>query len=267
MAYVGVHIPAGYKVEIETTAGSGTYTDLGVTMADGSLSISYDSVKVTGSRAEGLMNFIKNMSAEAVFSLAQIELSNVHKLMSGATAYAAVAASPVSTTDSYLGSAWAVSTFIPFAHQNGAGTVPSSITVESPINTPLVLDTDYMVVQDEGGKWGILFIDTVAVDPTNTMEINYTYTPSASRTLSMGSASVDIAARALKLSKELDTGKWFTVTLYAAVNTSGLTFSFPRYDADEPAVLEVTMTGQLDTTRTDLDQLLKIEDQYAVSNI
>ena len=267
MAYVGVHIPAGYKVEIETTAGGGTYTDLGVTMSDGSLSVSYDQVKVTGSRAEGLMNFLKNMTAEASFTLAQIELSNIHKLMSGATAYAAVAASPVATTDGYLGGAWAVDTFIPFMNQTGSGAVPTSITVESPIGTALTLDTDYMVVQNENGKWGILFIDTVDVDPANTMEINYTYTPSSARTLSMGSASVDIAARALKISKQLDTGKWFTVTLYAAVNTSGLTFSFPRYDVDEPAVLEVTMTGQLDTTRTDLDQLLKIEDQYAVTDI
>lgn len=267
MAYVGVHIPAGYKVEIETTAGSGTYTDLGVTMADGSLAISYDSVKVTGSRAEGLMNFLKNMTAEASFSLAQIELSNVHKLMSGATAYAPVAGDATAATDSYAANGWAVEKFIPFKNQNGAGTVPTSITVESPLSTVLTNDTDYIICQDANGKWGVMFIDTVAVDPTNAMEINYTYTPSASRTLSMGSASVDIAARALKMSKQLDTGKWFTVTLYAAVNTSGLTFSFPRYDVDEPAVLEVTMTGQLDTTRTDLDQLLKIEDQYATTDI
>ena len=55
--------------------------------------------------------------------------------------------------------------------------------------------------------------------------------------------------------------------IYAAVNTSGLTFSLPRYDEDEPASLEITMTGQLDTTRSDLDQLFKIEDEFGITDI
>lgn len=268
MAYTAVHMPVGYKVEIETTAGGGVYTDLGVTMNDGTIALTYDTVKTTGSRAEALLNLFKNMSIEATFSLAQQELSNLHKLMSGSTAYASVAAAPVAATKTYAIAGWAFAKFIPFEHQNGAGTVPASISVESPNSTVLTLNTDYSIVQDANSKWGIILIDTAAVDPaTNALEVNYTYTPSASRTLSMGSASVDVAARALRISKELDTGKWWTMTIYAAVNTSGLTFSLPRYDADDIAVQEITMTGQLDVTRSDLDQLFKIEDQYGIADI
>lgn len=267
MAYTSVHLPVGYKVEIETTPGSGTFTDLGVTMNEGSLNFTYDAIKVTGSRAEGVLNFFKNMSLEASFSLLQQELSNIHKLMSGATDYSVVDGTPVSATDSYAIGDWSPERFYPFAHQNGAGTVPASITVESPLATVLTDDTDYVIGQDGNGKWGIFFIDTVAVDPANAMEINYTYTPSASRTLSAGSSSVDISTRVMKISKELDTGKWWTMTVYAAVNTSGLSFSLPRYDSDEPSVLEVTMTGQLDTTRTELDKLFSISDSFGVTDI
>ena len=267
MAYTSVHLPVGYKVEIETTPGSGTFTDLGVTMNEGSLNFTYDAIKVTGSRAEGVLNFFKNMSLEASFSLLQQELSNIHKLMSGATAYDTVDGTPVAATDSYAANGWAAKKFYPFAHQNGDGTVPASVTVESPLTTVLTKDADYVIGQDGNGKWGIFFIDTMAVNPTKAMGINYTYTPAASRTLSAGSSSVDITTRVMKISKELDTGKWWTMTIYAAVNTSGLSFSLPRYDSDEPSVLEVTMTGQLDTSRTELDKLFSITDQFGVTDI
>lgn len=267
MAYTSVHLPVGSKVEIETTAGSGTFTDLGVTMNDTTVNFTYDSIKTTGSRGEPLKNYIKNMSVEAAFSLVQQELSNIHKLMSGATAYDTVDGTPVAATDSYLANAWVAEKFYPFANQNGDGTVPASITVECPLATVLTNDTDYVIGQDGNGKWGVFFIDTVAVDPTKAMEINYTYTPSASRTLSAGSASIDIAARAMKVSAELDTGKWWIMEIYAAVNTSGLSFSLPRYDSDDLSLLEVTMTGQLDTNRTSLDQLFKITDQYGITDI
>lgn len=267
MAYTSVHLPVGYKVEIETTPGSGTFTDLGVTMNEGSLNFTYDAIKVTGSRAEGVLNFFKNMSLEASFSLLQQELSNIHKLMSGATDYSVVDGTPVSATDSYAIGGWSPERFYPFAHQNGDGTVPASITVESPLATVLTNDTDYVIGQDGNGKWGVFFIDTMAVDPANAMEINYTYTPAASRTLSAGSSSVDITTRVMKISKELDTGKWWTMTIYAAVNTSGLSFSLPRYDSDEPSILEVTMTGQLDTSRSELDKLFSISDSFGITDI
>lgn len=267
MAYTSVHLPVGYKVEIETTPGSGTFTDLGVTMNEGSLNFTYDAIKVTGSRAEGVLNFFKNMSLEASFSLLQQELSNIHKLMSGATDYSVVNDTPVAATDSYDAAAWAAEKFYAFEHQSGDGTVPTSITVECPLLTTLTEDTDYIVMQDSSGKWGVYFIDTVATDPTKAMEINYTYTPSASRTLTAGSSSVDISTRVMKISKELDTGKWWTMTVYAAVNTSGLSFSLPRYDSDEPSVLEVTMTGQLDTTRSELDKLFSISDSFGITDI
>ena len=265
MAYTSVHLPVGYKVEIETTPGSGTFTDLGVTMNEGSLNFTYDAIKVTGSRAEGVLNFFKNMSLEASFSLLQQELSNIHKLMSGATAYASVPGTLVTGyVQTIMANAWARETFIPFERQQGAGTVPLAIVVTNPGN--LVLGTDYTIIKDESGKWGIVVIAARGV-LTNNLVITYNYTPSAARTLSAGSSSVDVTTRVMKISKLLDTGKEWIMTIYAAVNSSGLSFSLPRYDADEPSVLEVTMTGQLDTTRTDLDQLFKITDQYGITDI
>jgi hypothetical protein len=266
MAYNCVHLPAGYKVEIETTAGSGTYTDLGVTMADGSLSWTYDTGKITGSRAEPIKNYYKNMKMEAAFSLAQLDLANIDKLMGGATAYTAQAGTPVAgATYTLVANGWAFDTFYPFPHQQYNGVVPTSISADN--GGAIAEQTDYFVMQDDAGVWGFMVIDTAATATTVNLVVTYSYTPATSRTLTGGSASVDITARAMKMSKELDTGKWWTMTIYAAVNTAGLNFSLPRYDADDISTLEVTMEGQLDTTRSDLDQLFSIVDQYGATGI
>ena len=269
MAYNNVHLPVGYEVAVQTDPTvAGVYTDLGVTMDDGELTVAYDELKVTGSRAEGLIRAFKNMSVEVSATLAQIELSNLDKLMSGATAYAAVAAAPAAaSTDTYAIAGWAKAKFIPFLNQNGAGTVPASISVESPASTTLTLDTDYSVIQNENGLWGVIMLDTVAVVPaSNALEINYTHTPSASRGLTMGSASVSITPRSFRIRKLLATGKYFTVIIYSAVNTAGLTLSFPRYDNDTVTTLPITIRGECDVTRTDKDQLLSIVDQYGIVN-
>jgi hypothetical protein len=266
MAYTSVHLPVGYKVEVETTAGSGTYTDLGVTMNEGTLNFTYDAVKVTGSKAENVLNFFKNMQLEASFTLLQQELSNIHKLMSGATTYAVVAGTPVvGATQTLVANAWDYKKFYAFEHQQGAGTVPSTISAVN--DGAIVADTDYYITQDEAGKWGFVVIDTVDTDKAYNLVFTYTYTPNASRTLSAGSASIDVLARSFRISKVLDTGKTWTMVIYAGVNTAGLSFSLPRYDSDEPSILECTITGQLDTTRTDLDQLFKITDEFGITDI
>lgn len=267
--YNNVHLPVGYEVAVQTDPTvAGVYTDLGVTMDDGEVVVAYDELKVTGSRAEGLIRAFKNMSVEISATLAQIETSNIHKLMSGATAYAAVAAAPAAaSTDTYAIAGWSMAKFIPFLNQNGAGTVPATITVESPALTVLTLGTDYDIIQNENGLWGVAMIDTVAVDPaTNALLVKYTHTPSASRGLTMGSASVTITPRAFRIRKLLATGKYFTIIVYSAVNTSGLSLAFPRYDTDTVTTLPITIRGECDATRSDLDQLLSITDQYGIVN-
>ena len=263
MAYNNVHLPVGYEIAVQTDPSvAGVFTDLGVTMDDGEVVVSYDELKITGSQAEGILHAIKNPQIQVTASLGQIELSNVHKLMSGATAYASVAASPVGVTDEdYLAGAWALNTFIPFVHQNGAGTVPSTITVAN--YGALTLDTDY-TISVANGIWGITVLDTATTDIAETLEINYTYTPSASRTLTMGSASVAITPRAFRIRKLLASGKYFTVTIHSGVNSSGLTLAFPRYDTDDITKLPITITGSIDATRADLDQLFSISDSYGI---
>ena len=175
MAYTGIHLPRGYTVEVKDNS---TWVDLGVTMEAGTLEVSYETTKITGSKAEGILTAFREFSVSATFTLAQIKLGNLHLLMSGAT--------------------------------------------------------------------------------------DLTETAGVSKSLSLGSNSVEITPRALRISKNLGTEadpELFSVEIYSAINEGGLSLAFPRYDEDDITTLEITLTGQLDTTRSDLDQLLKITDE------
>lgn len=263
MAYQAIHLPVGYEVAIKADTDP-DWIDLGVTKDAGSMEFTYDAIKVTGSQAEPVLNYIKNMVMNATFSLYQQDLKNIDKLMSGATQYSTVAGTPVAgQIDSYTAGNWVREQFIPFRFQSGDGSVPTAISVANP--GALVLGTDYVILKS-GDKWGIMVLATRG-NLANTLAVTYTYTPSAKRVLSGGSVSKDIAPRQLRIRKQLEPGKYWTATIYSAATTSGLTFTMPRYDADEPDALEVTMEGQLDTTRSDLDMLFKIEDEVNLVDI
>lgn len=260
MSYDNVHLPRGYEVAIQTdTATPNVYTDLGVTYDDGSVEFTYDKTEWTGSQGEPIKTFYNNMAINATFTLAQIQLVNINRLLSGASAYSTTAATPVSVTDEdLLTGAWALNTFIPFANQSGAATVPTSITLANA--GALVLDTDYIIVQS-AGIWGVVILDTADTDIDETLELNYTYTPAATSILTAGSSSIDVVPRSLRIRKSNPDGLYFTFTVYSATQDDGFSMAFPRWDSTDPVTLPVTMTGKLDTSRTNLDQLFRIVDE------
>jgi hypothetical protein len=265
MSYTGVHLPRGYELAIQTNpAVPNVYTDLGVTYEDGSIEATYTTVKWSGSRAEKLNNFYKDFTVTINATLAQIDLEKINLIMSGGADYSAVAGSLVTGhVQTSVAGGWARETFIPFDRSQAAGTAPASLVVTNPGS--LVLGTDYIVIK-QGTQWGVVVL-AARGNLANNLVFTYNYTPAASKILTMGSQSVNVTPRAVRMRKNLGTDsapKYFTVVLYSAVNEAGFSLAFPRFDADTPALLPVTIVGSLDTTRSDLDQLLSITDEYGV---
>jgi len=257
MAYQGVHLPRGYDVAVKNDSGS--WVDLGVTMEGGTLEATYETTKITGSRAEQILTAFREFTVSSTFTLAQIKLENIHLLMSGATEYTSVPGTEVAGAEQTLtGGNWAEDTFYKFEGQQGDGTAPTSVSMSN--DTSL---TAFELVK-VGTEWG--FVVTAANDLDEDLVVTYTYTPSASKELTLGSNSVEITPRAFRIRKNLGTDtapKYFGVEIYSATNEAGLSLAFPRYDEEDITTLEVTLNGDLDTTRGDLDQLLKITDETA----
>jgi len=272
MAYDGIHLPKGYEVAIQTDPTvDDVYTDLGVTYADGSIEFTYDTTKWTGSQGEKIKTFFANMQIAATFDLAQIELDNIHKLMSGASDYTTTSAGTTAREMDYDADGWEFDTFYPFTTQSMAGVVPTSISLTQDEGeggeAVLVLNEDYIIFQDSSDRWGFQVLDTATTDTTKTLDIDYTTAEITTKKITVGSQSVDVTPRAVRIRKNLGTTaspKYFTVIIYSATNESGLSMSFPRHDATEPTTLSITLTGTIDTDRTDLDQLFSIEDAYGV---
>jgi len=264
MAYKSIHLPVGYQVAIKADTDP-DWVDLGVTKDSGTLEFTYDAIKVTGSQAEAVLNYVKNMTMNASFSLYQQDLKNIDKIMSGATSYTVTDGVLVPDYQQTAAVGWARETFIPFTKQNASGAVPGNITVNNP--GALVLGTDYIVTKS-GDKWGIIIL-AARGNLANVLLLEYDYTPAASRNITAGASAVDIQPRALRIRKLLDAAnnKYWTCIIYAATATSGLSFSLPRYDEDEPNSLEVQMEGQLDTTRSTMDQLFTIIDEFGTEDI
>jgi hypothetical protein len=252
-----VDLPTGYDFAIKTKDDV-DWVDLGPTAQDASLEFSFDTIKATASKAQKIKTFYKNMQVTITASFYQQFLQKVNKLMGGAGTFSTVAAAPVVVNDEdYLAGDWALETFIPFKNQNGAGTVPAAITVAN--DGLLTLNTDYLVI-NSNGTWGIVVRDTAATDITKTLEVNYTYTPANKEIIKVGSASADIAAYEVRIRKPLEgANKYQTMYIYSAANEGGFSFGFPRYDVDDVPFQEVSLVGTVDVSRTDMDQLFRIE--------
>jgi len=259
-----VQIPEGYSVAIETTAGGGGWTDLGLTMEGGEVALSYDKIDITSSVGTPVYSAIKNMIAKISISLIQLEQNNLAKLLGGISTVTPVAGDPVPITgETLVANAWDFNTFYPFEHQSGDGTVPTSISATNTGGTP-VAGTDYFVTEsgDGSGIWGVVIIDTDQTAKTANFVLAYTYTPSVSITHSVGSKSIEMVPRALKIYNTK-----VSFELYSVTNDGGMVWSFPRSDDDNPVTMSLELTAKVDTTRSDKDQLFKITDTWGVAGI
>ncbi|HET6455302.1 MAG TPA: hypothetical protein VFI02_12940 [Armatimonadota bacterium] len=264
MAFGSVHIPAGCTVKIGDTIPG--LMDLGVLKGDASIGISYEMIKVLGSKAEQLLNGVHNMKAEAAFELYQLHLPNIKELLDGIVDVTPDAGVLVpGYTENIDANATVVSKFYQFEKQNGDGTIPTSIVITKLPATVLVLGTDYLVIESFPGSgiWGLVFIAGGDYDPTAAMTWEYDYTPNVSYTLVMGDKSATLVTKIVEFSKTI-AGKVFRARLWSVTNEAGLTLAFPDSANDEPLSLPVTLVGGLDTAKAAGEQLIEIYDEIGL---
>lgn len=269
MAYGSVHIPAGCTVKIGDTVGG--LASLGVLKGDATIELTYDKVKIQGSKAETLVDFIKNMAAAATFEMYQLNLTNIQKLLDGAASVSHVDGTKVDDHDQVtVADAYDFNEFIECDYQNADGSVLQIDTqgypdVSGSVDGALAHGTDYFVTKNGQGKWGIIIIDSVTVTTMNQVfTISYDYTPAESYSLKMGAASAELTAKIVEFSKTIDS-KVFRARLWSVTNESGLTLAFPDSAGDEPASLPVTLTGGLDTDKAEGEQLIEIYDEIGLT--
>jgi hypothetical protein len=129
---------------------------------------------------------------------------------------------------------WGTNEPIFFAFANGDRSVVSSIVVKNGATT-LTLGTDYAVVVDDG-KTGIVRIGTALTLSGIGLNVGYTYTPNASKTITYSDVIKLISYYPFSFENTDADGKKFAIIIPKGYSASNITMEFPDDDATDKAL-------------------------------
>lgn len=251
--------------KIEAGDNIGALVDLGA-VSNVRFNETFETVDVIADSV-GLIRVNKrNVRCRLTFDLVEINLANLETLRGDSDAYGTVAGTLVSNYPYVVPSgSWNYDKFIELDHQNADGSKPTIDSVVGSVNGALVLNTDYYVVKNEAGAWGIVVIDSATVTTeAQSITITYDYTPAASRYLSTGGDPIEIKPKVLRLTNTNADGENLQIIVYAARNAEGISLELPAYESGEPWRCPIVLEGRRDTSRSQNDQLFKIVDEQGV---
>lgn len=222
----------------------------------------FDKISIMSDNAGEIYAGIRNHKAIIEGELMEINLTNLNNIRGGIDSYGTIAGDAVSGHSYTVASGdWNYNVFIEFDYQNGDLSKITPTSVTGGTNGALVLNTDYMIVQDAGTQhWGIIVIDSTTVTTeSQTIAIVYNYTPAASKYLKSG-GKLTISPKVVRITNTDANTKYFRITVYKATNAQGITLELVADDSEDPNVVPIKLEGVCDVTRTAGDQLFIIED-------
>lgn len=253
--YLGIHIPSGSVVSIGDSADE--LRDIGVIPmeTETTLEVTYDTVRIQGSRREVVQTWVRNLKAEMKTEIYQVVMATLADYLGGLMHVTEQQGEAVTGASHTIASPRAGRLYV----------LPGQNHDHAPQNVTSVMvgeasESGYTQVQDAQGLWGLAF----SADHDGTATVAYGYTPAAYSKATMGGNHAEIEPKVVRISKTQD-GKIFQVTLWSAVATGGLRLSFPGADADDLVKIPIEMSGGLDPDRTSGEQLLEIVDEIGVA--
>jgi len=162
-------------------------------------------------------------------------------------------------TQTVYSGAWGYNTFEPLDHQNGSGAAVSVTSVTGSTNGLLVAETDYFVVKNDDGIYGIMVKDSATVTTiAQNLAIVYDYTPSASVIYTTGGTSA-LPYFYVRMTNTDENGKIVKWETLGKCNLAkGDEIVFKKYNADDTRVpVPVSIKVRQDITLTAGAQLMK----------
>lgn len=228
---------------------------------------SWDKVSVMSDNAGEVQADIRNHEAAISGDLMEVELENLNEIRGGIDNYSTQDGSSVSgETQTVTSGNWSYDKFIKMENQNADGSAITVNSVTGSTDTTLSADDDYYLAQNEREEYGI-WIDGDGTNVTTEdqdITIDYDYTPPASQTLTSGGKRT-ISPKVVQITNIDENGNEFRITVYKATNEEGITLELPADNAEDPAVVPITLTGKYDESKTVGDQLFEIYDEQGVA--
>jgi len=245
------------SAKIEAGATVGTLVDVGAAN-NVVFTESWDAVKVKSQNAGIITVGIQNQKAKVTFDMLETNMTRLNMLRGGIDTYSVIAAAPVNVTTESVTLDTTVATRL--AYKNGAGTIVTAIVVDNAGGVPYTVNTDYAVGIDSAGYTVITRIAGGGIADGETVFVDYTYTPNASKTLSSG-GKFTMTQNVLRLTNTNAAGKDYTITFYKANTAEGINFTYNDDENVEPDSTSVVMECERDEDLAAGAQLFTIVDE------
>ena len=249
------------KVEVGETIDN--MVNLGA-MRDVQFEETWDKVKVMSDNAGEIAIGIRNHHAAVQGNLMEINLENLALIRGGLDNYSEDPGDLQEDVEQLVPKgSWAFGRFIRIENQNHD---LGEITIDSVKgdNTEYAEGTDYTLVQDAAGNWGIIIqADGENVSIDHNLTIEYEYTPAAKKVLASG-GRLSIEPRIVRITNTNEYGKEFRITVFAAEVEGGISIDLPADEDEDPAMTEIKLEGSCDEKRAIGEQLFIIEDEQTV---
>ena len=263
-----IFFPDGCKVSVKRP-GDGAYFDIGAINSAVNAALNWDENEVETANAGKLAKQIRNMTVAADFTLINLDPDGIQRLSAGVITSEAVAGVSTAVVNQNIAAGWVDRQLIHLEPRDAAGNLlkPASgtITVTSVTGSSSgagAADNDYFLVKDPNSAsgWSIMFdtSGTATFATSETIAIVFpNITPIASTVLSIGSSTFVMTAFALKFEHTDDNGKVRSLEIFAAeTNSGGFAFSFKGANEDGVEEMPLSLTGKIDTSRTNGKQLM-----------
>ena len=224
----------------------------------------WERVRVMSDNAGPIHVGVRNHRAALQGNLMEIDLENLELIRGGLDNYSVEDGTTVTDYDQVVQD-WQYDKLILFdkqSYSNGEKVAPENLTVTGN-GTSYTEDTDFYVAQDSNNNFGVVVLDTADTDEAHTLTLNYDYTPAEKKILESG-GNLTISPRVVKITNTNEDGKEFSITVFKAEVENGINIELPSDEAEDPAMTEIRLEGDVDTSKDKGKQLFKIEDQQTV---
>jgi len=249
------------KLEYSTDGGS-TFINLG--LAD-NVQISFNStardVQPGNGPTPDVVKGSASQSAEISADMWELSMTHIEALTGGLFTRGTVAGSEVAgNTDVNAADTTEAGAFYAFDLQQYDESTPTAIGIADTANS-YVLNTDYRIMK-MGDFWGYVFISGGDYDDSLVITATYTVTPSAEEYATVGGTSSQSAVFMRITNMIIRTDVSYDIhniwEIYKCFQTGDLVTALKNKDDTDPAArIPLSMTAELDPSRTVGDQLMK----------
>lgn len=243
------------KFEVDSGDGQG-WVDLGA-MRNIVFEEEWEKVRVMSDNAGPVTVGIRNHSAALAGDLMEINLENLYRMRGGLDDFEAEVAAEATEVEDEPVLIIDGDTPSRLKYRNADGTAVT-VTAVKDADGESYAGADYDTFVDAQGYTNIKK-EGAEIDDGETVYVTYEYTPAAHRKFETGGRK-HLSPVAVRVTNKNEDEEEFIIEVYKAETEEGINIEFQADEDEDPAMIPIRLTGDVDTTKDVGKQLFRILD-------